>query len=258
VASGGPDGDWPHRVRLWLDGRDSPIGWGWLNPPATLDWFVRPGLPKADEAAIRSDILQWFEDGIAGVEESPQVWAAEGRPEAQFLVAHAFQPTTTSLSQFHCVLDQPVPAPSLPPGYSVRTVLGTDEIEARVEVHRAAFAPSKLTVAKYEILVGLDHYAFDRDVVVVAPDGTFAAFTMCWWDAAGRIGEFEPVGTHPDHRGRGLAKAANRFGLRLLQRLGATDVIVFSDRDSIPAQRLYRSVGFEEIAIHRTFRRPTG
>ena len=132
---------------------------------------------------------------------------------------------------------------------------GDDDIPARVEVHRAAFAPSRMTVEKYAILVGLDHYAFERDLVVVAPDGSFAAFTICWLDADASVGEFEPVGTHPDHRRLGLGKAVNAFGLRRLRELGARDVIVFSEPTNPASGALYRSVGFDLIATHRKFER---
>ena len=103
--------------------------------------------------------------------------------------------------------DGPV-APIAPPdGYTVRGLRGPEEMAARVEVHRAAFAPSRLVVDKYERLTRLPHYRFEDDLVAEAPDGTLAAFALSWWDPLGRVGEFEPVGTHPDHQRRGLSRA---------------------------------------------------
>jgi hypothetical protein len=40
--------------------------------------------------------------------------------------------------------------------------------------------------------------------------------------------DLEPVGTHADHRRRGLARAVNLAGLALLRRLGAIDALVLS------------------------------
>src|SRR6478672_7582993 len=58
IAGGGPDVDWSSRIRLWSVGGD-PVAWGWFSPPASLEWFVRPGLVVAEETAIRDEILAW-------------------------------------------------------------------------------------------------------------------------------------------------------------------------------------------------------
>jgi ribosomal protein S18 acetylase RimI-like enzyme len=255
IASAGPGVDWSERLRIWSIGGD-PVGWGWFKPPGELDWFVRPGIPTAEEDRIRDEILDW------GVERARfasapriEVWGADGWREADRLIARGWTATGEALTQFLQPLDREIERPTVPPGYRVRTLTGPAEIAARVDVHRAAFAPSRMTVEKYAICVDQDHYAFDRDVVVEAPDGSFAAFTMCWFDPVGSIGEFEPVGTHPDHRRRGLGRAANVHGLRILQAAGARDALVFSLRSNAASEALYRSVGFREIAIHRAYRR---
>jgi ribosomal protein S18 acetylase RimI-like enzyme len=256
VAGLGPDAPLADRLRLWTDGEE-PVGWGWLSPPSTMDWFVRVGLPRSDEDRVRDEIVAWLAGVAAAAEPRPDTiatWAADGWNEAEFLVSRGFTPTDTTLLQFHRDLEGDLPEPPLPPGYSLRAI-GADDIPARVEVHRAAFAPSRMTVEKYAILAGLDHYAFERDLVAVAPDGSFAAFTNCWLDASAAIGEFEPVGTHPDHRRLGLGKAANAFGLRRLRELGARDVIVFSEPTNPASGALYASVGFEVIATHRKYER---
>ena len=253
VAGAGPGVDWSERLRLWSIGGD-PVGWGWFKPPGDLDWFVRPGLAAADEGRVRDDILDW---GIARARSAKvpllEAWGADGWSDAAHLDARGWTPTAEMLTQYLQPLDREIERPTVPPGYRVRTVSGAAEIPARVEVHRAAFAPSKMTVEKYAICIAQDHYAFDRDVVVEAPDGSFAAFTMCWLDPVGSIGEFEPVGTHPDHQRMGLGRAANLHGLRLLREGGARDALVFSLRSNAASEGLYQSVGFREIAVHRQY-----
>jgi mycothiol synthase len=253
IAGAGPGVDWSERLRLWSIGGD-PVGWGWFKPPGDLDWFVAASVAAADERAIRDEILDWgLERARAAAAQRLEVWGADGWQEAAQLVARGWTATEEALTQFLQPLDRVIETPAVPPGYRVRTLAGPDEIPARVEVHRAAFAPSKMTVEKYAICVEQDHYAFDRDVVVEAPDGSFAAFTMCWLDPLGSIGEFEPVGTHPDHRRLGLGRAANLHGLRRLQDGGARDALVFSLRSNAASEGLYRSVGFREIALHRQY-----
>ena len=177
-------------------------------------------------------------------------------PERLRLLRHGFEPTELALSQWHQVVDGPPPRPVLPDGYRLRTFAGVQEIQARVDVHRAAFAPSHMTVERYERVMASLHYSVDRDVVVEAPDGTLAAFTIAWLDPVVAVGELEPVGTHPDHRRRGLALAANRHALGLLAAAGARDVIVFSEADNAASEALYAAGGFRRLATHRRWERP--
>ena len=262
LAGGGPDADWPARIRIWTDGART-VGWGWISLPNVLDWFVAPDVDEADERALRREVIAWATERIAALAaptEGPgptlEVWAADDWPEAELVAALGFTRTDEALSQLFQSLERDLPEPQVAPGYALRTVAGPAEIPARVEVHRSAFAPSKLTLEKYEILVGLPGYRYDLDCVAVAPDESFAAFTMCWLDTEAALGYFEPVGTHQDHRRLGLGKAVNAFGLRRLREEGAREALVYAETANAVSQALYRSVGFRPIAIHRRYAAP--
>jgi mycothiol synthase len=261
IANLGPGADLAARVRLWLlDGR--PIAWGWLNPRAELHWFVADGLEPEAEARVRDDILAWHAATAPGMETPdgrPTVLGASGADgwsEAAHLVARGWTATDHVFTQYHQPLDFDLEPPRVPDGYTLRTLRGPEDIPARVEVHRAAFAPSRMTAEKYGILVRQPHYAFDRDVIVEAPDGSFAAFAMVWADPAGDVGEFEPVGVHPDHQRRGLGRVVMRHGLRLLRAAGIRDAIVFSLRTNAASEALYQSAGFDALALHRGYAKP--
>ena len=262
-ASGDPGVDWAARIRLWeLGGR--LVAWGWINPPASLDWFVADGVSPADAAEVRAAMLEWQAEvgreatasGAADDAIQLVTWAVDDWPEADVLRERGWNPTETILTQYLQPLDAPLDPPRVPDGYILRSLRGPEDVPARVAVHRAAFAPSKMTVEKYGILVGLDHYRWEHDLVLEAPDGTFAAFTMCWVDAAGSIGEFEPVGVHPDHQRRGLGRVIMRAGLRLMRDAGLRDAMVFSLRTNGASEELYRSAGFRELALHRQYTKP--
>jgi ribosomal protein S18 acetylase RimI-like enzyme len=140
-----------------------------------------------------------------------------------------------------------VPAPTPPPGYALRSVAGPHEAPARAALHRLAFHPSRVDDDSYRRLMGLPGYDAALDVVAVGPGGAFAAFAMCWVDAANRVGEFEPVGTAPASRRLGLARAALLEGLRRMQAGGAETAIVAARAASLPATELYQSVGFRIV-----------
>ena len=123
------------------------------------------------------------------------------------------------------------------------------DVAARVAVHRAAFDPSRVTEESYARVMAEWPYRPDLDCVVVAPDGSFASYALGWIDEANRTGLLEPVGTHPDHRRRGLARAACRLALRQLRATGATKALVGSRGDAaypVPSL-LYEAIGFREL-----------
>ena len=268
LALGGPDVDWSRRIRIWESGGEI-VGWGWFKPPIEAEWFVSAAAAVALADRVRDEILAWHaalaREALAETPPSSdgptprlEKWAADGWPEATFLADRGWTAGDLLLTQFFQPLDLELDPLRVPDGYSLRTMRGPGDIPARVEVHRAAFAPSQLTREKYELAVGQEHYAFERDVVVEAPDGSFAAFALCWLDPAAALGYFEPVGVHPDHQRRGLGRVVMRHGLRLLRAAGARDAMVFSFRTNTASEALYRSAGFDEVAIHRIWTKPAG
>ena len=246
-------------LRLWSDDGED-VGWSWHDADE-VEWHVSTGDPDRDAAVFRA----MLEAGIAEAGVRPVgSWTAEDDPPAiGVLVDLGFEPAERRLSQFQWrsagrgAAAIP-PVPPLRPGYRIRTMAGPGEIPARVEVHRAAFVPSRLTVEKYERLFTLPHYRTEDDLVVEAPDGSLAAFAMAWWDEDARVGEFEPVGSHPDHQRRGLARALLTWGLRRYAERGARVVQVYSDATNEASEGLYAAVGFERRAFHRRYVRPGG
>ncbi len=85
----------------------------------------------------------------------------------------------------------------------------------------------------------------ELNLVMVAPDGSFAAHAALNYVGAIGYAIFEPVCTHPDHRQRGLAKALMLEGLRRVRDIGAR-IVEVSTGDADAANALYDSIGFTE------------
>ena len=142
-------------------------------------------------------------------------------------------------------LEAPLPEPAVPKGYTVRSLREDDELSERCLVLGRAFRSKPADLEVYRSLQSAPGYRLDLDIVIEAPDASFAAFALTWYEEVNRIGMFEPVGTVPEHQGKGLGKAVMYEGFRRLKALGAT-VAYVGTGPQIAANRLYRSVGFDE------------
>ncbi|MFJ8076608.1 GNAT family N-acetyltransferase [Streptomyces sp. NPDC096176] len=138
--------------------------------------------------------------------------------------------------------------PVLPDGFRFRT---SDEAgpKAAVQAHLDAWAPSPYTAERYQGVRQTATYRGDLHIMAEAPDGTMASSTIMWLDEANQTAEFEPVGTHPDYRLLGLARAMLRHGMHLARAAGATHMTVacLGAPGHPQARRPYYSVGFREL-----------
>jgi ribosomal protein S18 acetylase RimI-like enzyme len=248
-ASAVDDQAW--KRRLWLDD-DRVLAWAWLFPPDELDWQAHPSRPGlVDEA------LDWFESIAAP--GALRTWARAGDAAALEGLArrgYAHDPAAPFFLRTARDLDA-IEEPTLPAGFRLRTTADGVDAAARVAVHRAAWEPSRFTAERYERVTRTWPFRPDLDVVVEAPDGRLAATVLAWYDDENRVGELEPVGTHPAFRRRGLARAATLDALRRLHEAGATHAIVSCRGDAAyPVPRLlYETVGFRELSRQVRLRR---
>ena len=77
-----------------------------------------------------------------------------------------------------------------------------------------------------------------------ATDGVIAAFAVTWYDELNRTGLLEAVGTHPDHRQRGLGRAVVTFAAHHMAVAGMEWAIVANFASNAASGALYRSAGF--------------
>jgi len=146
-------------------------------------------------------------------------------------------------------------APTLPDGFEMRWLEpGMDD--AYVELHRAAWstvAPSKYDAMAHAAVVSMPQ--FDRTLVpvVAAPDGTLAAYCIVWFDPVTRTSEIEPLGTRPEYRRLGLARAVSLEAVRRSAERRAESVLVWGVGDHRTA--LYESAGFRGGRVLREYAR---
>jgi len=232
-------------IQLWFDG-DRLVAFAWPVDDQ-VDCVVHPDYP-----AIHDATMVWSEEEyrqrLGEQPEKPlRVWSFTGdTARAAALASRGYRRTDDYMVFFA----QPAVAaepPSLPPGYTFDHVRGEADVARRVAVHRDAFAPSRMTVDKMHTVMAMPTYRPELDLVIVAPDQSYAAFTLAWLDEANHVGAYEPVGVASAHRRRGLGHAIMREGVRRLSLYGAHTVTVQTGAGNTPARAMYEKAGFVEL-----------
>ncbi|MBN1583711.1 MAG: GNAT family N-acetyltransferase, partial [Anaerolineae bacterium] len=140
---------------------------------------------------------------------------------------------------------KPVDVPALPDGYSFQSAQGLQDAAALADVHNGAFGGVGWTPELYRQVMASPGYAPERELVIQAPDGTYVAFSIIWFDDLNRTGLFEPVGTHKDHRRRGFGRAIVLYGMQQMAAAGMAFATVAHFGNNEAARGLYQACGFK-------------
>lgn len=256
------DDVWRH-VFLWEDTRGEIAGWTLFSPHfRTFDVFLKPGV-YASETAAR--IFEWSTNRCeeivrkAGGKAIRTMWISEADAVTRrILFKLGFEQTANCYLVMERSIEVLEPDPEPVPGIRLRHVAGEADLLPRAAVSYATFEsqlPFDGYCQRYLNFMSSPVYKASLDVVAEDANGSFVAFCICWLDAVNRLGHFEPVGVHPDHRRRGLGKAILREGMQRMRSDGMLTAMVCADSENLAALRLYESVGFECVDRLFTFER---
>ncbi|GEM48499.1 GNAT family N-acetyltransferase [Deinococcus cellulosilyticus] len=169
-----------------------------------------------------------------------------GQPDfEELLLKRGYVPSPHKSALMEFVPLPQVPAPVLPEGYCLSNMQGLQDLPARVKVHQEVWNSRRFTLQALKNIQSHPLYDAGLDQVVVAPDGSLAAYALIWMESVHGTATFEPVGVHPLHQRKGLGKAVMLSGLRALQDRSATRITVSTRESNTPAVQLYESLGFK-------------
>ena len=255
-------GDIPHHIyngnkhydpielmTLWED--DQGLAAWLLADPShkSFDAQVRPNLRGKD---LEREVLELAYDRTAELMRQYKI-------DSEYVYADAFRGDTARVEMLKVlgwesdgelpyVLNRAkidsIAEPALPDGYSFRSASGIEDAATLADVHNAAFGPI-WTSELYRKVMESPGYEPERELVIQAPDSTFASFSIIWFDHLNRTGLFEPVGTHKDHRRRGLGQAIILYGMRQMAAAGMEFATVAHFGNNEAARGLYQSCGFK-------------
>jgi GNAT superfamily N-acetyltransferase len=215
-------------------------GWAWAESDDWLEICVDPAHPD-----VAPGLIDWFLDRAPAGVVRAMVLETEDHVLAALDDA-GFEPEDLPwFTHHHLDLAGLVPVPDVA-GYSFRHVQAGEAAE-RSACHRAAWsATSPVTATAYAALMRAPYYRSDLDWVALHDSDAMVAAVCLWLDPATGVALLEPVGTTPDHRGRGLAGAVSLAALHAARDAGAVVGLVCprGDEDYPVPARVYRSIGF--------------
>lgn len=153
-------------------------------PPRTLEWQVHPGRPE-----LLEDVFDWLESEVPRGERATSVRVANTEAIGR-LRARGFRTDDDApWMRLNGRGLETIEAPHLPAGFHLRTMADAGaDLAARVAVHQAAWREvgTRVTPETYASVVQTWPYRPDLDLVVEAPDGSYAAFALAWYDPENR------------------------------------------------------------------------
>jgi mycothiol synthase len=255
-------------LQLWEDADGRLIGFGQLWVLESVDeldtrlWFFVHHDARDHDLEIQ--ILAWAAERLReAARERPRparlkVQVREDQTERLALMRD--QGFTIARYSFTMArsLDEPIDAPRVPEGFTLREVAGPHEAEAWVEMFNLSFIdhpnhhPWKADLVHHYLNEPI--YRQDLNLIAVAPDGTFAGF--CWSlinpeenARSGRSeGEIDLLGTRRGFRKIGLGRALLLATLQRLKHSGVTTAkLSVAANNPTGALQLYESAGFHAL-----------
>jgi mycothiol synthase len=236
-------------TRLWFDG-GQPIGWAYVDDSHNLYWE----LEKQYTGIVGTEMVAWGEtctrsgkNLAAGETSTLDASCREDFKERlDFLSQHGFRQTeVVTVHMKRNLRDaEPISEFELPQGFQIRSVKGVEEAESIASTHRAAFGTDYMTTENRLVIMNTSEYDPSLDLVVVATDGTIAAYCTCSVNEQEKEGWTDPVATHPNYQRKGLAKALLIKGMQMLRERCMESAKLGTSGDNIAMQKTAESVGF--------------
>jgi mycothiol synthase len=263
-----PELDVARDLRLWEDDAGRLVGFGQVWIPKTgetVDGFSYILIhPDIRNAGLEGDVVGWLTERLR---EAAQERGLPAKLYGRTRDYNAYGRGIFENNGFQIVrygyrmarsLHEPIPEPQFPEGFTLRHSQGIEDAERWVEMFNQSFIDHwnhhPITVEAHKHWLTDPKYDNRRDLIAVAPDGTFAAFCFCGIDPDDNArnnrkdGWIHILGTRRGYRRIGLGRAMLLAGLRKLKEEGMDTAKLGVDAENpTGALGLYESTGFQKI-----------
>jgi mycothiol synthase len=253
--------------RLWFPEPD--------DEPFTDAYLLMSVHPDARNQGLEEEMFRWGEGQVRVVSDKRgkagkvRTGMAEGTPEfmdyrKDVLQRNGYTPVRYWFKMARD-LNEPIPDPVLPEGYTLAHTQGPTDAATWIEMFNQSFIDhwnhhDETAESHAHWLSNHPDYVNERDLVAIAPDGTWASFCFCMIysddnEVRGRKeGWIDILGTRRGYRKMGLGTAMLLAGMRTLKAAGMDTAVLGVDAENPSgALRLYESVGFKQVRSSTTY-----
>lgn len=246
-------------IRIWEEIND-------LSTPATRkivalttrdsprDYFLQVDPQYRD---LEREMIEWIEQHFRGRKKE------EGKKEKlKINILEGNTPREALLTElgYHAEIygyyrirkgTSPIPKSQCPESFEIRAITHADFDQLALLIRRVFGHGEWFTVEVLEWLTRCSFYKEELDLVAMTPEGIIASFCTFRLDPNSKIISLEPMGTNPDFRGLGLAKALITEGIKRSMKYNPPFFYIDGAANTPPANRLYDATGFtEKYTIH--------
>jgi mycothiol synthase len=220
----------------------------WRNATGQLVAFVVRGTNFSniqvdyENRFLEPEIFGWIEQHPLGDNKKISTMVYDWDTERQTLLAERGYQNRGAIEDVRIYdLNQTYPPVTLPPGYRITSVAEYTDYAERIELENRVWNVS-LDENWFRGKSSSPSYSVEWDLLAVSPEEKLAAFNLVWRYPQNRTAEIDPVGTHPDHRKRGLSRALILESFKRLRESGFRYTYIASETADPIVSHLYASL----------------
>jgi ribosomal protein S18 acetylase RimI-like enzyme len=251
--------DFDRRQTLLLERDGRLVGFALLWQGRYLGMLVDPGL----RGELERRVLAWAERHMtaAGKHSRLIVLCRDDDPlMIRFCDECGFVLEDEELRMGRA-LDDELPTVAIPPGFVIRPLLGSTELEEWLALYTEAFGPRPAKLRHWRTMRADPDHNPELDLVAVTHAGHLAG--MCYCSIASYEasidtvidGRTEPIAIGRDFQRQGLGRALVTTGLAALRAHGAGIATLTTEIDNVGAHRFYATLGYRELYRARWYGR---
>ncbi|MBZ9688782.1 GNAT family N-acetyltransferase [Clostridium estertheticum] len=224
------------KVRLWRSNNGKLVGFC-ISEYGEEEFHIQVN-PNYRE--VEKDIIQWINNRHAGNRTTFAL--EEDTHRIENLKSAGFHYKCHSKNIYAYDMSRALPKTQLKQGFRVSSLSELKDFDTFFTTKDATFPHAGSSKQRFKTKSQAPGYYYDWNIIIMTPDEQCTSFCTVWPDWKNKMAEIDPVGTHPDFQGKGLAKAMLSNVFSRLKNGGINMVYIDTGAEPFTANFLYKSL----------------